>query len=80
MTAGNDKTIRLWNPNRDSDGAGSGVAREVKLYQGPHGYPVNDICMYNTMQQLVPQLEWRRSHTPLCGQITRQFKVCIGGR
>lgn len=44
MTAGQDKTIRLWNPHRPSDEKVD-EAVLVKTYQGVHGYDVLDVAM-----------------------------------
>ena len=46
MTAGNDRTVRLWNPHRDSDlEATAGYALLIKTYAGVHSHAVHDIAM-----------------------------------
>ncbi|XP_952870.1 uncharacterized protein TA07175 [Theileria annulata] len=36
MTAGNDRTVRLWNPSKKL---------HIKKFFGPHNYEVNDVCL-----------------------------------
>lgn len=43
MTCGQDRSICLWNPDRDDMKDGF----LIKRYKGPHSYVVNDICMYS---------------------------------
>lgn len=43
MTAGADRTVRLWNPTKDGDVAGQALL--IKTYEGPHGYEVLDVAM-----------------------------------
>ena len=45
MTCGQDKTIKLWNPHRDSVEKPK-EALLVKTYEGRHGYDVQDVAMY----------------------------------
>lgn len=42
MSCGQDRTIKLWNPHRESE---SGKGFLVTTYQGPHGYDVNEVAM-----------------------------------
>jgi mitogen-activated protein kinase organizer 1 len=44
MTAGQDKTARLWNPFR-SDAEDLSRALLVQTYTGPHGYEIKDVAM-----------------------------------
>jgi hypothetical protein len=43
ITAGYDRTVKLWNPHReDPDGGGPLL---IQTFKGPHGHPVHDVCM-----------------------------------
>lgn len=52
MTAGDDRTIRLWNPHKDSPDA-AGKALLVKSYGGSHGYSILDIKISNDNSKFV---------------------------
>lgn len=43
MTAGNDRTIQLWNPHRVGESAEEGL--HIQTYEGQHNYAVHDIVM-----------------------------------
>jgi hypothetical protein len=45
MTCGQDKTVKLWNPHRDSVETPN-EALLIKTYEGRHGYNVQDVAMY----------------------------------
>ncbi|GBG34897.1 Guanine nucleotide-binding protein subunit beta-1 [Hondaea fermentalgiana] len=42
LTAGADKSVRLFNPTVDAD-----TAREIAVFAGPHGYPLVDVAVSN---------------------------------
>lgn len=47
MTAGHDRTVKLWNPNRESDvDTTGGFGLLIKSYGGVHSHPVHDVAMY----------------------------------
>ena len=41
MTCGQDRSLCLWNPDRDDMKDGF----LIKRYKGPHSYGVNDVSM-----------------------------------
>ena len=46
MTAGHDRTVKLWNPNRESDvETTGGFGLLIKSYGGVHSHPVHDVAM-----------------------------------
>ncbi|CAM9218531.1 unnamed protein product [Phaeothamnion confervicola] len=50
LTAGQDRTIRLWNPHRDdAEGktgrGGLALGALIKSYMGPHGYEIRDVAI-----------------------------------
>lgn len=46
MTGSDDRTLRLWNPNRDDSEAQS-RALTIKTYSGVHGHPILDLVIAN---------------------------------
>ena len=44
ITAGDDRTVRLWNPHKDAPND-AGRALLIKSYGGVHGYPILDVAV-----------------------------------
>lgn len=73
MSCSDDRTICLWNPNRDDMKDGY----LIKTYKGPHGYGVTDIAMYLFESSLNPNSLVLPITQPL-DPVDRKRKVSFG--
>ena len=55
ITAGYDRSVKLWNPYRSEPGEDdvTGSPLLVQTFKGPHGHPVLDVVMYAPSPELV---------------------------
>ena len=45
MTAGDDRTVKLFNPHKDDPSQPNHEALLIKNYTGVHGYPILDVVI-----------------------------------